>query len=294
VEETYLPSVKGRLSPSTYARHKSILGHLCDALGMHRVSDITPAMLEAHRDTRATTLAANSLRLEFARLRQFFKVAVEAGHLSRNPAKAVGLPRETRGPDRILTDEEQARLLAAFWSTTARDMAEFALWTALRPGELRGLTGRMVDLAGARLYLPQPKVERPKVIPLMPEAVAILLRQRPGKPDDPVFVGPYKGQPMRANVYTRAFRAAVAKAGIPPIRPQDLRHTVAVRLIRAGADIATVGDLLGHRPPYRTTARYLAHTNEERKRQVLGRLRNQQNPQQVKTPRRKSPSKSTS
>ena len=272
IEETYLPDIQGRLGKVTLASHRRLLLKLADHLGMHRVSDITTAQLTAHRTERAKTLAANSLRLEFARIRQFFRHVVKAGYLHTSPAIDVGLPRETRGPDRILTEDEQERLLKACWTGITRDMIEFALWTALRPGELCGLTGRMVDLRGARLLVPQPKVEKPKVIPLMPEAVVILRRQPALEPDAPVFRGAFKGKPVKDNVYRRAFKTAVTRAGIAPIRPNDLRHTVAVRLIRAGADLATVGDLLGHKAPYRTTARYLAHTNEDRKREVLARL----------------------
>jgi integrase len=128
----------------------------------------------------------------------------------------------------------------------------------------------------------QGKTERPKVIPLLPAAVAILKRQPPFGPDDPVFRGAFKGKALKANVYWRAFNRAVEKARIPPIRPNDLRHTVAVRLIRAGADLATVGDILGHKPPYTTTARYLAHTNEDRKREVLSRLPTPPQPPQAR------------
>lgn len=272
IEETYLPDIQGRLGKVTFASHRRLLLKLADHLGMHRVSDITTAQLTAYRTERAKTLAANSLRLEFARIRQFFRHVVKAGYLHTSPAADVGLPRETRGPDRILTEDEQERLLKACWTGITHDMIEFALWTGLRPGELCGLLGRMVDLRGARLLVPQPKVEKPKVIPLMPEAEAILRRQPALEPDAAVFRGAFKGKPVRENVYSRAFKRAVEQAGIPPIRPNDLRHTVAVRLIRAGADLATVGDLLGHKAPYRTTARYLAHTNEDRKRELLARL----------------------
>jgi len=273
LENDYLPSIKGRLAASTYTRTSHILKTLTHHLGMHIITDVTTSHLEAYRNERAKTLAANSLRGEFARIRQFFRAAVDAGHLHTSPARSVGLPRETRGPDRILLETEQVQLLEAFWSVVMRDMTEFNLWVALRPGELCELRGRDVDLQGARLSIPQPKTQAPKVVPLLEEALAILRRQPPGGPDDPIFRSPYRGEQIRANVYRRAFHRAVQKAGIPPIRPHDLRHTVAVRLIRSGADLATVGDILGHKPPYRMTGRYLAHTNEERKREVLQKLR---------------------
>lgn len=58
-----------------------------------------------------------------------------------------------------------------------------------------------------------------------------------------------------------SFRQAVRDARLSPIRFQDLWHTFATRLARRGHDLATVGEALGHRPPYRETLRYFAHTS---------------------------------
>lgn len=273
LDKDYLPSIQGHLAPASCKRIKVHLTALARSLGAYRVSEITPRHLEEYRNERAKMLKANSVRTEFAVIRRFFRAVMDAGYIQVSPAASVGLPREERGPDRILSEEEEGRLLASFYTRTMADMTEFNLWCGLRSGELCGLRGRHVDLKGARLVLPQPKVQRPKVVPLMPEAVAILLRQPRAGPDDPVFRGALKGRGIREDVYRVSFHRAAELAGIPPLRPSDLRHTVAVRLIRAGADLATVGDILGHKPPYRTTARYIAHTSEARKREVLGRLR---------------------
>lgn len=282
--ETYLPDLQGRVAPATYAGHRRLLTKLTATLGAHRVTDITPAMLTAHRTARAATLGANSLRLEFARLRQCFRHLVAAGYLRTSPAAAVGLPRETRGPDRILTLDEQRHLLAACWVDVTRDMIEFTLWTALRPGELCGLLGCMVDTEGQRILVPQPKVQEPKVIPLMPEAMAILLRQGRLEPNRPVFRGAFKGKAIKTNVYHRAFQTAVTRAGLPPIRPYDLRHTCATRLLQAGADLPTVARILGHKDGSRSTWRYVDHVNEARKREVLALLSPQKSPPTPKRP----------
>ncbi len=90
ITDTYLPDIQGRLSPTTYHSHKRLLTTMADHLGMHRVSDVTTAMLSAYRNERATGLKANSLRLEFARIRQFFRHVVKAGHLHASPAADVG------------------------------------------------------------------------------------------------------------------------------------------------------------------------------------------------------------
>lgn len=45
---------------------------------------------------------------------------------------------------------------------------------------------------------------------------------------------------------TDAFRDLVESAGLPPIRVHDLRHGAATLALAAGADLATIKDMLGH------------------------------------------------
>ncbi len=66
------------------------------------------------------------------------------------------------------------------------------------------------------------------------------------------------------------FWRAVKLAGIPHIRVNDLRHTFASRLVRAGADLITVQHLLGH-ANITMTARY-AHALEDGKIDAVRRL----------------------
>jgi integrase len=53
----------------------------------------------------------------------------------------------------------------------------------------------------------------------------------------------------------KGFKTAVRFAGIRDIRFHDLRHTFATRLVRAGVDLITVQQLLGH-ARISMTARY--------------------------------------
>ena len=48
---------------------------------------------------------------------------------------------------------------------------------------------------------------------------------------------------------------ACDSAGVPRFNPYKLRHSYATRLRRAGADIADIQELLGHKSP-KTTQRY--------------------------------------
>jgi integrase len=58
-------------------------------------------------------------------------------------------------------------------------------------------------------------------------------------------------------------KKACRKAGLVGITRHTFRHTFATRLIRNGADLVTVKELLGH-ADIKTTMRY-AHTNREAK-----------------------------
>jgi integrase len=78
----------------------------------------------------------------------------------------------------------------------------------------------------------------------------------------------YRGLPIKDT--KTAFLKAVKRAGIPPCRFHDLRHTAATRLVLAGVDLATVKELLGH-ASISTTMRY-AHPSPPHKREAVARL----------------------
>lgn len=63
-----------------------------------------------------------------------------------------------------------------------------------------------------------------------------------------------------------AFRAAVRRSGIPPIR-FHLRHTFATRLVSRGTNLVTIQQLLGH-ASIEMTLRYSHPGTSERRRAV--------------------------
>ena len=271
----YLARRAPLLAPHTQVVERSILGQFTRACGSLSLLDLDARRLTAYRDRRIKAVSGNQVRDEFARIRSCLGAAVREGYLTANPAKGLEMPRPLPLPDRILAPAEEGRLLAAVHRPLHRDMVALMLWTGLRRGEVCALLGRDVDLEAGRLQLIQPKTRHRLLLPLLPEAVAIL-RRHVAAPEAPVFRA-RAGHPVLPVKLSGAFKAAWGAARLPRIRLHDLRHTVAVRLLRAGADLPTVGAILGHKPPYKTTLRYVAHTTEARKREAMAGLRVRKN-----------------
>jgi integrase len=72
--------------------------------------------------------------------------------------------------------------------------------------------------------------------------------------DDLVFVG-VGGDHLDGSALRRRYKAALARAGLRPLRFHDLRHTFGTRMI-AKADIRRVQEWMGH-ADIQTTMRYL-------------------------------------
>jgi integrase len=139
--------------------------------------------------------------------------------------------RETEGRVRSLSPAEFERLCSELPAHLA-DMARFSVATGLRQANVTGLEWRFVDLVRQHAWIPgnQHKNGKPHSVPLNEMALSVLRRQV-GK--HPTFVFTYVGQPV-ANVYTKAFRAALARAGIEDFKWHDLRHTFATWHRQAG------------------------------------------------------------
>jgi len=162
---------------------------------------------------------------------------------------------------RFLTDEQLAMVLAAPVTDAPcarRDRAiVFCLATlGLRPGELADLRLEDIDWRRAVVSLRTRKTRRGALLPLprrSARAVADYLRwERPRTPERHVFVqhlGSRRGMPISSAVVSAAVARALRRARVeaPMQGAYVFRHTVASRMVRHGASLKEVADVLGHR-----------------------------------------------
>jgi integrase len=67
------------------------------------------------------------------------------------------------------------------------------------------------------------------------------------------------GQPLRRNNFiSKLFKPLLKRAGLPDVRPYDLRHTSATLLLAAGVNIRVISERLGHES-IEITLKHYAH-----------------------------------
>lgn len=124
-----------------------------------------------------------------------------------------------------------------------------------RLGELLELRWRDVDLKLGTVRVHMPKVDRAKLVPIVPKLEAILRAIGRGTPDALVFVR-QDGRPFGKMDVTRAFERAVEIAGLAlddqgaprKVTPHSIRHTVIRWLRAAGYSEGVQASLVGHSP----------------------------------------------
>jgi integrase len=196
---------------------------------------------------------------ELAVLSAVLTKAVEWSRLAVYPmrgGKVKKLPGEQKR-ERVLTDEEETRLLKA-GRPEIRDAIILALQTGMRLGDICSLTPATVDVACGEIYLAKTKNAKARRLPLTPAARAVLTLRTAGRAPTERLFPPAEGQrPWRLDT---AFGRACAKAKVTGLTFHDLRHTFATRLVTGGADLVTVRDVLGH-SDLRMTSRYAHPTS---------------------------------
>jgi len=260
--EAFLATLRDarQASPHTLRGYAAELAGVVACFGAETpVADLDARRLRDHVASRAAQdLAPASVARLVAAIRSFGTWLALTGRLGASPAGLLRAPRRGRKLPRWLEPDEIARLLAApqgeaFAPARARAVLETLYSTGMRVGELCSLDEARLDLLGGVVVV-RGKGRKERLAPLGRPAIQALEQWRRARDatfgrsgrDAAVFRGSRGGRLDQREV-RRMLGDAIAEAGLAGrTTPHTLRHSFATHLLRAGADIRSVQELLGH------------------------------------------------
>lgn len=213
-----------------------------------QLADLTSDDLGAWRDGRRTVVSDGSVIREMGLMGAILETARrEWKWLRRNPAKDVRKPSSPQARTRRISDREiEALCLALGWddgpvlTQTAEVAGAFllAIETAMRQGEILGLSWDNIDLQRHVARLPMTKNGNARDVPLSNRAIEILELLR-GRNDQRVFT-------VTSASCDALFRKGKARAMVDGLHFHDTRREATSRLAKK-VDVLTLARITGHK-----------------------------------------------
>ena len=295
----YLGSVKHATAIS-YGQH--VKNHVLPNIGAVKLADLRAPMIQRiYNNLQRQGISPKTIKNLHGCIHKALEVAVRNDYIARNPADVCTLPRIEKSEIQPLDAPDIKKLLEVLNGHKHEVLIKTAMFTGMRIGELIGLTWDCVDFENGvicvKKQLLRPRVkgegytygtlknDKPRTI-TPANAVMDMLRVHKRRQaqqrllagsawDDGGFPGLVftneLGGHLCHNHISKQLDKALEAAGIPKHRFHDLRHTYAVNSLRAGDDIKTVQENLGHHTAAFTLDMY-AHSTETMKRESAKRM----------------------
>ena len=210
-----------------------------------------------HRIGNQRTSSARKL----ATLRSFYKFLHREGLVEKNPARFVRTPRpEYRNPQ-VLSEEDMLGLLEIPDRSNTKGLRDACILeilyaTGIRVSELTGLNVGDFQLS-QRLLMVRGKGRKERLIPFSERAQrminkylparGILLRKSRASTDPEALFLNLRGGRLTPRSVQRMVKKYVKMASSSiDVHPHTFRHSFATHLLRRGADLRSIQEMLGH------------------------------------------------
>jgi integrase len=259
--------VARELKESTIVDYNAIVrNHINPNIGGVQLLKLTHTHIEELLLTMARAGASMRVREKvWVVLRAALADAHRRDIVPKNACIRVPKPRPAKKKVTPLTEAQIEKLLAVAVGDRLRTLYVLAVFTGLRQGELFALQWSNIDLdnerlnvehslseLSGRLKLSTPKSEQSTRTVSLPGVAIMALRDHKARMEAEGQSGPWvfpdtEGGPLRkSNFLRRSFQPLLERAGIPPTRFHNLRHTNASLNIKAGAHAKVLQSILGH------------------------------------------------
>ena len=299
--DLWLSEYTGNVKPATrsaYEQHVRV--HLKPNLGEVRLTRLAPHMVQAlyNRFLQEQNLSPKTVKNIHGVFHRALEQARKLGYLRTNPLDAVIIPRVEKKQVNTVTDDALALFLDGIKGEKFELIFFVTVFTGLRQGEVLGLTWDCVDFDRGMLLINKQhnkvkgekeyhfsslKNDNIRTLTVAPTVLDALRRQRKlqnewadragplwDNHDNLVFTTEF-GRYINNKTLYMNYKRVVKKLGLGNLRFHDLRHTYAVNSLRAGDDIKTVQENLGHATAAFTLSTY-AHSSPGMKQESANRM----------------------
>ena len=314
--ETY---AKPNIKLATYTSYETyIRGHLKPYFSNIKLQSVSAEMLQkffnykqnnGRLDNREGGLSTKTLKNMYNMLHASFKQAYINGLVQTNIVEAIRTPKIFRKEMRVLTREEQNKLIHVARNYRLGIVVILDLFTGMRLGEILALRWCDVDLKGqnlivrnsikrlsthekasknqnkTKLILDTPKSQTSyREIPLLSPIVNFIFCNQIGEPyDQQTFWKEYslmlidaglrdkKEKTIRNKIKKNIKSKPKSNADKVQVTFHTLRHTFATRAIEQGMEIPVLSKILGHADISTTLNKY-CHAIPDRKRENMEKI----------------------
>ncbi len=257
---SYLTVEKGLSTNTCLAYKRDLKKYLSflDSQGIKTIDAVSPEIITGFLDSlRRSNQAPASVSRAVASLRTFHKFLVVEDATTVNPTENLVTPKKPLRLPGVLSIEQVGQLLSQpFPKTPAgrRDRAilETLYACGLRVSELAGLDIDDLDFEGSYLVC-FGKGSKQRLVPFgnrAREALADYLSLRSvlskgSRRETALFLN-VRGTRLSRQSCWKLVKLYAARVGIKKMYPHTLRHSFATHLLKGGADLRAVQEMLGH------------------------------------------------
>lgn len=234
----YLAEYKQDHLPAGVERTIWSLKRLLPHFGSLTFQAITPSAISSYKEKRlADGVAPNTINKELAALSSICKWAEEKAYCHTIKVKRFP-PKLTKSRSPVVLSEDEVMRFIGQLKGDKVGYFSCLYYGGLRSSEARNLTAEKVFLdRGVMIVVGKGNKER--VVPLVPQLVAILTEAMAAKPTGPLFELPGD---LRETILWAAKRAGITKH----ISCHTFRHCFGTHATMAGVNLRSLQDIMGH------------------------------------------------
>lgn len=236
---------------------------------------LTKQDIQKYIQTLAQDESTSSISRNISTLKSFYKFLEIYKYTNNNPINSITTPKTPKTLPKVLSEEEVDKLLDINLKTDFdyrnKAMLELMYSSGLRVSELINLTVNDIDLTNASVRI-FGKGSKERIVPIDDYALEALNNYilyhrtvlfKHGE-NNTLFLNNHGNKMTRQGFFKILQKIAKEKGIKTELSPHTLRHSFATHLLKHGADLRSIQELLGH-SDISTTQIYTHITNEKLK-----------------------------